>query len=83
MRLDAQNRYYAVLLVVSAAFVITALAYALVPWEQQPLWLRMHGWKLLLVEVAGIIVVGLVSMGLDRPQPAASPKDTAEAEKQR
>jgi hypothetical protein len=83
MRLDAQNRYYAVLLVASAAFVITAFAYALVPWDQQPLWLQMHGWKLLLVEVAGIIVVGLVSMGLDRPQPATKQDVSAPAEKER
>ena len=82
MQLDARNRCYALLLAISTAFAVTAFAYALVPWDQQPLWLRMHGWKLLLVEVAAIIVVGLVSMGIDRPQPAASSNAPAEADKQ-
>lgn len=81
MRFEARNRCYALLLVVSTAFAVTAFAYALVPWEQQPLWLRMHGWKLLLVEVAGIIIVGLISMGLDRPQSSAPPNAVTDAGK--
>ncbi|MER3417375.1 MAG: hypothetical protein C4297_14370 [Gemmataceae bacterium] len=60
------NPFYALLLLASLLFVITALAYALVPWERQPLWFQRHGWKMLLVETSVVIVLGLAAMVLDR-----------------
>ena len=66
MTSEPRNLFYDLLLGVCTLFVVTVLAYALVPPERQPPWLFEHGWKLLLVEVALIIVLGLLSMGLDR-----------------
>lgn len=66
MTAEPRNPFYILLLAVSVAFVATVLAYAIVPWEQQPPWLQVNGWKLLLVEVGAIIVLGLLSMALDR-----------------
>lgn len=60
------NPFYALLLISSVAFVITGLVLALVPWPELPLWLQRHGWKVLLVEMALVIVTGLASMVLDR-----------------
>jgi hypothetical protein len=65
MKLDPRNPFYGLLILVSTAFAVTAFAYAFVPWDNQPMWLREHGWQLLLVEVAGVIVLGLASMGMD------------------
>ena len=77
---EPKNPFYLLLLIASFAFIATALAYAVVPvleqkWREQgqdpPPWpfpdsLRTDGWKWLLVEVAIMIVLGLLSMGLDR-----------------
>ncbi len=63
---ERPNPFYRLLLVVSVAFVVTALAYAVVPWQAQPEWLKQHGWRILLTELAGIILFGLMSMVLDR-----------------
>lgn len=77
---EPRNPFYFALLAVSFAFVVTALAYAIVPVLEQKARemgeepppspfrdsLRHDGWKWLLVEVAGMIVFGLASMGLDR-----------------
>jgi hypothetical protein len=77
---EPRNPFYLLLLVISLAFVLTALAYAVVPVLEQKAReageepppspfrdsLREDGWKWLLVEVAAMIVVGLLSMGLDR-----------------
>ncbi len=63
---ERSNPFYRLLLVISFVFVLTALAYALLPWKNQPEWLRQHGWQALLAELAGIIVFGLLSMILDR-----------------
>src|SRR5260370_8729260 len=68
------------LLLASLLFVITALAYAVVPVLEEKArdageapppsaWrdaLRQDGWRWLLVEVAAMIVFGLAGMGLDR-----------------
>jgi hypothetical protein len=77
---EPRNPFYLLLLLFSLAFVVTAFAYTFVPMLEQ--WareageepppspfrdsLREYGWKWLLVEVAAMIVVGLLSMGLDR-----------------
>ena len=77
---EPPNYLYPLLLVVSLAFVVTALAYAVVPvLEQKALdagqvpppspfrdALRNDGWKWLLYELAAMIVLGVASMGLDR-----------------
>jgi hypothetical protein len=77
---EPRNPLYLLLLLVSLAFVVTALAYAIVPVLEQkaremgeepppsPLReaLRRDGWKWLLIQVAAMIVFGLASMGLDR-----------------
>ncbi len=77
---EPRNPFYILLLLISLAFVVTALAYAVVPVLEQKAKeaggdvppspfresLREHGWKWLLYQVAGMIVAGLASMGLDR-----------------
>jgi predicted lysophospholipase L1 biosynthesis ABC-type transport system permease subunit len=77
---DPPNFLYPLLLAASGVFVVTALAYAVVPvLEQKALdagqapppslfrdALRTDGWRWLLVELAAMIVLGLASMGLDR-----------------
>jgi hypothetical protein len=74
------NPCYVLLLLASLLFVMTALAYAVVPVledkaaeaGQMPppsAWrdaLRSEGWKWLVYEVAVMIVFGFLSMGLDR-----------------
>jgi hypothetical protein len=75
-----RNVLYLLLLLVSLVFVITALAYAIVPeLEQKAInagqppppsaWrdaLRANGWRWLLYELGLMVIVGLASMGLDR-----------------
>jgi hypothetical protein len=77
---EPRNPFYLLLLLASFAFVITALAYAVVPTLEDkakqsgetpppsPLrdMLRADGGKWLLIEVAAMVVFGLLSMGLDR-----------------
>jgi hypothetical protein len=77
---EPRNPFYLLLLLASLLFVITALAYALVPVLEEKArdagqppppsaWrdaLRQDGWRWLLVEVAAMMVLGLASMGLDR-----------------
>lgn len=77
---EPRNPLYLLLLAVSFLFVLNALAYAIVPTLEdkaelagQPAppsdlrdSLRRDGWKWLLVELAGMVVLGLASMGLDR-----------------
>jgi hypothetical protein len=77
---EPRNPLYLLLLLVSLAFVVTALAYALIPVLEQKAVeagnppppspfrdeLRRHGGTWLLCEVAAIAVLGLLSMGLDR-----------------
>jgi hypothetical protein len=66
MKPEPFNPFYLLLLAVSVVFVMTCLAYALLPWNEQPDWLRRYGWQVLLVEVAGVVLFGLLSMALDR-----------------
>src|SRR5215471_13510142 len=77
---EPRNPLYLLLLLASLVFVLTALAYALVPVLEEKAAeagnpappsalrdaLRHDGWKWLLVEVAVMIVLGLASMLLDR-----------------
>lgn len=77
---EPRNPFYLLLLVASVAFIVTALAYAVVPALEQKAIdagqdpppspfrdsLRHDGWKWLLIQVAVIVVLGLLSMGLDR-----------------
>lgn len=77
---EPRNPFYILLLLISLAFVLTALAYAVVPVLEQKAReageepppspfrdsLRESGWKWLLYEVAAMVVAGLLSMGLDR-----------------
>jgi hypothetical protein len=80
MSRDRPNPFYFLLLLVSLAFIVTALAYVAVPILEEKAKeagnipppspfrdsLRADGWKWLLWEVAAMIVFGLASMGLDR-----------------
>jgi hypothetical protein len=77
---EPRNWFYLLLNLTSVAFVVTALAYALVPVLEQkaaeaghppppsPLRdaLRHDGWLWLLVEVGFVVAFALASMGLDR-----------------
>jgi hypothetical protein len=75
-----RNPFYILLLLASLLFVVTAVAYAVLPVLEQnasdagrPLGpspfreaLRRDGWLWLLAELAALTVFGLLSMGLDR-----------------
>ena len=77
---EPKNPFYMLLLMTSCAFIVTALAYAVVPALEQKARdmgqdpppspfrdsLRHDGWKWLLVQVAIMVVFGFLSMGLDR-----------------
>lgn len=63
---EPRNPFYDLLIAVSVVFVVTVLAYALVPPQHQPPWFLRNGWIVLLIEVAAIVLFGLLSMGLDR-----------------
>lgn len=77
---EPRNPFYLLLLIASCAFIVTALAYAIVPVLEQKARdmgqdpppspfrdsLRADGWKWILGEVAVMVVFGLLSMGLDR-----------------
>jgi len=77
---EPRNPFYFLLLAASLLFVVTALAYAVIPTLEDKAQsagqvpppspfretLRQDGWRWLLVEVAAMIVFGLLSMGLDR-----------------
>lgn len=87
---EPRNPLYLLLLLASLAFVLTAMAYAVVPvLEEKAIEagenpppspfrdeLRRHGWKWLLVEVAVIIVLGLASMWLDNRRRLQSEADS-------
>jgi hypothetical protein len=77
---EPRNPFYFLLLLVSLLFVITALAYAVVPVLEEKAAqagqapppssfrdaLRKDGWIWLLAEVAALILFSFLSMGLDR-----------------
>jgi hypothetical protein len=77
---EPRNPFYILLLVASLVFVVTALAYGVVPVLEEKAAaagnppppsafrdaLRADGWKWLLVEVGVMGVFAFLSMGLDR-----------------
>jgi|SRR6266849_4792317 len=77
---EPRNPFYFLLLLASFLFVVTALAYGVIPLLEQKAAeagqppppstfrsaLRADGWKWLLYELAIMIVFGFLSMGLDR-----------------
>lgn len=77
---EPRNPLYFLLLLVSLLFVATALAYAVVPTLEQKAKdagqppppsafrdaLRKDGWRWLLYEVAGVVVLSVASMTVDR-----------------
>jgi hypothetical protein len=77
---EPRNPFYLLLLLASVLFVVTALAYGLVPVLEEKAAeagnppppsafrdaLRADGWKWLLVELAAMAVLSALSMGLDR-----------------
>jgi hypothetical protein len=77
---EPRNPFYLLLLIAGVIFVMTVLAYAIVPVLEEKARdagtipppspfrdaLRSDGWKWVLGEVAALIVLGLASMGLDR-----------------
>jgi hypothetical protein len=79
---EPRNPFYLLLLAASLLFLITALAYALVPTLEEKAAeagsppppsqfrtaLRLRGWVWLLYEVAAMGVLALASMALDRVQ---------------
>jgi uncharacterized membrane protein len=79
---ERRNPFYILLIIVGFAFVITALAYAVVPVLEEkarsagsapppsPLRdsLRQDGWIWLLVEAGLIAILSIASMGFDRLQ---------------
>jgi hypothetical protein len=77
---EPRNPFYFLLLLASLLFVATALAYAVVPVLEEKAraagqepppstfrdTLRQDGWRWLLAQVAVMIVLAFLSMGLDR-----------------
>ena len=77
---EPRNPFYILLLIVGLLFIITALAVAVVPVLEKKAaeagaepppsefrdYLRSDGWELLLWQVGALIVLGVLSMGLDR-----------------
>ena|SRR6266700_2303372 len=77
---EPRNPFYMLLLLASVLFVGTALGYALVPSLEEKAAeagqvppqsafreaLRSDGWRWLLYEVAAIVVLSVLCMGLDR-----------------
>ena len=77
---EPRNPLYLPLLGACVLFVMTALAYALIPTLEEKAFeagmstghspfrdaLLADGWKWLLYEVAAVIVLGIACMGLDR-----------------
>src|SRR5262245_52919255 len=77
---EPHNPLYLLLLLVSLLFVITALAYAIIPVMEEKArqagavvpqsafrdWLRANGAMWLLIEVALMVVLSLASMWVDR-----------------
>jgi hypothetical protein len=77
---EPPNPFYFLLLLASLLFVVTALAYGVVPVLEEKAaqagqlpppspfraTLRTDGWKWLLIELAVMMVLGFLSMALDR-----------------
>ena len=77
---EPRNPFYFLLLIVGVVFIATVLAYAVIPVLEEKAMdagqmpppspfreaLRIDGWKWVLAEVAALVILGLLSMGLDR-----------------
>ena len=77
---EPRNPFYLLLLIVGLIFIMTVLAYVMIPWMEQKAMdagqmppespfrdaLRQDGWMWVLAEVGLIVILGLMSMGLDR-----------------
>jgi hypothetical protein len=77
---EPRNPFYLLMLIVGMLFIATVMAYAVVPVleekardagsEPPPSWfrdsLRNDGWKWVLAEVGVLMILSLLSMGLDR-----------------
>jgi hypothetical protein len=77
---EPRNPFYLLLLAASLLFVVTALAYGVVPVLEEKAAeagnppppsafrdaLRADGWKWLLVELGAMVLLAALSMGLDR-----------------
>ncbi len=77
---EPRNPFYLLLLIVGVVFVATVMAYAVVPMLEQKAMdagqmppespfrdaLRQDGWRWVLAEVALLVTLGLLCMGLDR-----------------
>jgi uncharacterized membrane protein (UPF0182 family) len=87
---EPRNPLYLLLLLVCLVFVLTALAYALVPVLEQKAIdagqppppsvfrdaLRQEGWRWLLYEVGAIVVLSVASMWLDHWRWTRRPPDS-------
>lgn len=87
---EPHNPFYLLLLLASLIFVVTALAYAVVPTLEEKAVeagqhpppspfrdaLRSDGWKWLLIQLAFIMVFALASMVLDRHRSLRAGKPT-------
>ncbi len=77
---EPRNPFYILLLIAGLVFIVTVLAYAVIPVLEEKAKdagqmpppspfrdsLRQDGWLWVLIEVAILVVLGLASMGLDR-----------------
>ena len=92
---EPRNPFYLLLQIVGVAFIVTVLAYAVIPVMEQKAMdagtevppspfrhaLKQDGWKWVLAEVAVLVVLGLASMGLDRWRRWKSERQTSDATK--
>lgn len=69
----ASRTCYVLLVLVSITFVMTVMAFTLLPWETVPAALKDHLLLIVLAEVGTIIALGLLSMGLDKPPTTNGP----------
>ncbi|HEY7308266.1 MAG TPA: hypothetical protein VH643_02785 [Gemmataceae bacterium] len=88
---EPRNPLYLLLLLASLLFVVTALAYAVVPILEQNATdagqspppsefrdaLRKDGWRWLLYEVAAVVVLSVASMTVDRLRTLQKQRDGA------
>ena len=91
---EPRNPFYLMLLVASLLFVVTVLAYAVIPVLEEKARdagqavppselrdaLRTDGWKWVLLELAAIVILGLACMGLDRYRRWQIERDAAPAQ---
>src|ERR1051325_5824823 len=92
---EPRNPFYLLLLIVGMIFIVTVLAYAVIPVIEQRAMdagsmpppspfrdeLRENGWMWVLGEVALLVILGLASMGLDRWRRAQQERDNPPATK--